>query len=86
MDIGQLLEGYRLRTLYQGGGASQVTGADYCVQSPLGASPRSSLRSKEGEDFAPTIWGLVLTLCSSLVRLPLALELGEGRVPLRPRW
>ncbi len=39
-----------------------------------------------GEDFAPTIRGLVLALCSLLVRLPLDLDLGEGRVPLRACW
>ena len=70
MDIGQLLEGYRLRTLYQGG-ASQVTGADYGVQSPPGEFPQVCIVLQEGEGFAPTIRGLVLSLCSLLVCLPL---------------
>ena len=85
MDIGELLEGYPSRDPLPRGGASQVTEADYGVQSLPGVSLKPSLCCKKGEDFASTIRSLVLTLCSSLVRLPMDLELGEERVPLGAR-
>ena len=69
MDIGKLLEGYPSR-------GSLLRGRF--------AGHGSGLwRAKSAESFFQAL--LVLTLCSSLVRLPLDLELGEDRVPLGAR-